>query len=276
MKLADAHLHLFRHGYFDRYPKGWAMRDELAAYEALRSVHGIERGLVVGYEGQPRFRGNNRQLAAWARRRSWMTPLAFVPAATAPSPTTLGRLAAAGFAGISLYCPSPKEAERIREWPAAVSGWLGARRWIVSVNAGPESLAAMAPFLRRIEGGFVLVSHLGLPGRHAAAPSRARALAILRPLCSLAACPHVGVKISGLYAVSEPSHAYPHASARPFVARILDAFGAGRLFWGSDFSPALEHVSFVQTIQAIQELGWSDELLEGVLHRNLVRLLDSR
>jgi L-fuconolactonase len=273
MKLADAHLHLFRRGYHDRYGRGWAARSELDLYEALRQAHGIERGLVIGYEGQPRFRGNNRDLAAWARKHPWITPLAFVPAGRPPSAAALEKLFRVGFAGIAIYCDGPKEAERVRDWPAAVANSLGERRAIVSVNSGPDGLGIIAPFLARLAGGSVLVSHLGLPGSHPAAPSRVRAKAILAPLIALARQPHVGVKVSGLYAVSDPSHAYPHVAAHPFIRVLHDAFGPGRLCWGSDFSPALEHVSFAQTIDAIHSLGWPDSVVRGVLGGNLSALL---
>ena len=86
MKLADAHLHLFRSGYADRYGAAWANPHELELYETFRRVHDIEHGLVIGYEGQPKFRGNNRDVAAWARKHSWITPLAFLPVTTVPLP----------------------------------------------------------------------------------------------------------------------------------------------------------------------------------------------
>lgn len=54
MKLADAHLHLFRPGFADRYGPAWANRSEVELYEALRQAHRIDRGLVVGYEGRPK------------------------------------------------------------------------------------------------------------------------------------------------------------------------------------------------------------------------------
>jgi hypothetical protein len=85
----------------------------------------------------------------------------------------------------------------------------------------------------------------------------------------------VGVKLSGLYAISQPSHAYPHHSAHPFIRQLYDDFGPKRLYWGSDFSPALEHVSFSQTIDAIFQLGWPANDLQGITHDNLARAIHS-
>jgi predicted TIM-barrel fold metal-dependent hydrolase len=121
----------------------------------------------------------------------------------------------------------------------------------------------------------VLISHLGLPGRYASPPSRNAARKILSPLCALAKQPHVGVKLSGLYAISDPSHAYPHRSAHPFLRQLYDDFGPKRLYWGSDFSPALEHVSFAQMIDPLFELGWSTNDLKNIMHDNLTRAIRS-
>ena len=68
-------------------------------------------------------------------------------------------------------------------------------------------------------------------------------------LLALADHQNVMVKISGLYAISDPSHGYPHEAARPFIDLVLERFGPSRCLWGSDFSPALEHVSFPQTVR---------------------------
>lgn len=273
MKLADAHLHLFRHGYAERYGPVWANRNEVGLYEALRHAHGIERGLVIGYEGQPKFRGNNRDLARWAKGHSWITPLAFQPVTEPPTLTRLSALFRQGFAGLALYAMSLGDVERLNRWPTSLTHWLNQQRSIVSLNTRPEALHGFKPFLARLDQCAILISHLGSPGRYAAPPSRREAKRILQPLRSLAGLPQVGVKISGAYAISQPSHAYPHLGALPLTQRLYDDFGPARLYWGSDFSPALEHVSFPQTIDVLLELGWSPSDLRRVRHDNLMRVI---
>ncbi|MER7455792.1 amidohydrolase family protein [Micromonospora sp. NPDC126480] len=124
----------------------------------------------------------------------------------------------------------------------------------------------------------MLISHLGLPGAHTVPPDRDVATSALEPLLGLADLPRVGVKISGLYAASDPSHAYPHDSARPFVDVLLDAFGPRRLYWGSDFSPSLDHVSFIQTLHPVglDALSPADtaDVYGGNLRRALRHQLD--
>ncbi len=276
IRLADAHLHLFRNGYAGLAgPKG-VHRDELGLYEALRKRHGIDAGLVVGYEGHSRYRGNNDDLERWARRRSWIRPVAFVRGEPPPRLDFLAGLRRRGFVGLALYVPSASQARRVARWPRPVTDWLRRHPQILSLNARPSALENLRPFLERVQPHAALLSHVGLPGRHSEPPTLREARETLGPLLRLASLPCVGVKISGLYAISDPSHAYPHLSSRPFLELVYAAFGPSRLYWGSDFSPALEHVSFPQTIEALRSLGWPTAALRQILGANLRELLRQR
>ncbi len=273
MKLADAHLHLFRRGYADRYGDAWARTHERELYETFRRVHGIERGLVVGYEGLPQYEGNNRDLARWAKQHPWIAPLAYLPVEPSPAVAELDAWLRRGFVGIAVYAVSEEAADRFSRWHPEVVGWLNEHRLIVSLNARPDVLEKLAPFLGQLGGCRVLISHLGLPGAYAVPPSDKEVLAKLRPLRALARSNHVGVKLSGLYAISQPSHDYPHTSAMPFLRAAYDEFGPRRLYWGSDFSPALEHISFAQTIDPVLRLGWPAAEVCDIMGGNLLRLL---
>jgi L-fuconolactonase len=273
MKLADAHLHLFRQGYAPRYGAAWANSREVELYEAFRRVHGIEHALVVGFEGRAEFHGNNRDIAIWAKKHSWITPLAFMAILRKPTPKLFESGRRQGFAGIALYVMTRRQAEQLNRWPRSTIQWLNEHSQIVSVNAVPQTLAQLQPFLSRLERCTTLISHLGLPGRFTKPPSRRNTRMILQPLRSLAKFPHVGVKLSGLYAISEPSHAYPHPSAHPFISELFETFGPRRLYWGSDFSPVLEHISFPQTIDVVLRFGWAASDLQNIMHGNLTRAI---
>jgi L-fuconolactonase len=269
-EIADAHLHLFRDGYHARYGHGWTNGiDDLARYETLRRAHGIGLGLVVGYEGSPAFAGNNDDLAEWARSCGWLVPVRYLPCVPAPSEAALRDAWSRGFAGISLYVTSPGEAREVACWPSHVAASLRRQRAVVSVNAAPDCVRGLMPFLSALDGCAVLFSHLGLPGPYATPPSRAAAAERLRPLLDAAELPHVGVKLSGLYAVSRPSHDYPHPQALPFIELVAEAFGHRRLYWGSDYSPCLEHVSFAQALDAVSAYPWSPAEREAILGANL-------
>ena len=115
-----------------------------------------------------------------------------------------------------------------------------------------------------------MFSHLGLPGK---LHDRDEIQTRLNPLLSLATLPNVYVKISGLYATSEPEHAYPHQASHHAIRRIIGAFGSSRCLWASDFAPALEFVSFPQTIHWPGFSDLADTDRQAIMRGNLVRLL---
>ncbi|WP_431727041.1 amidohydrolase family protein [Verrucosispora sp. TAA-831] len=273
MDRADAHLHLFADGYPGRYGRSPAGGQEIALYQDIRRVHGIDRALVVGYEGEPRFAGNNDYLAGLATRHPWIAPVAYVPP-SGPADGQLARWWAAGFVGVAAYLAEPEAADRFADWVTGCAADLATAGAVLSLNATPAATRRLGPALAALDGCPVLFSHLGLPGSRPTPPTPQQATETLAALLDLARLPHVGVKISGLYAVSEPSHAWPHAAARPFVELLLDRFGSRRLYWGSDFPPSLDHVSFTQTLEPVGLDDLSPTERADVLGANLRRLLD--
>ncbi|QKW13854.1 MULTISPECIES: amidohydrolase [unclassified Micromonospora] len=273
MDRADAHLHLFADGYPGRYGRSPAGGQEIAAYQDIRRVHGIDRALVVGYEGESRFAGNNDYLAGLAARHPWIAPVAYVPPG-GPADGQLARWWAAGFVGLAVYLTDAEAADRFTDWVAGSAGDLITAGAVLSLNATPAATRRLGTALAALDGCPVLFSHLGLPGSRATPPNPQQAAETLTPLLDLAPLPHVGVKISGLYAVSEPPHAWPHAAARPFVELLLERFGSRRLYWGSDFPPSLDHVSFAQTLEPVGLDDLAPTERADVFGANLRRVLD--
>lgn len=272
--LADAHLHLFRCGFPGRCGRSVLGRDsEIEAYEAFRTAHGIEAGLVVGYEGDGIDPENNDYIREVAADRPWLATLAYADPHGSLNDESIERWMEAGHVGIALYLPDPAATEGVAAWPGSVWHSLERRRAIVSVNAQPPQIDRFAPVVEAHGGCIFLFSHLGLPGRYPSPPTVQEASRRLQPLMRLANTAHAMVKISGLYAVSEPAHAYPHAAAAPFIDALIERFGPERCLWGSDFAPALDFVSFAQTAS----IPWLDDLSEADLDRvmggNLLRLL---
>jgi L-fuconolactonase len=266
MPLADSHVHLFAGGIVGRYGRACSGGHDLETYESFRAEHGIDVALVVGYEGEPEYRGNNGYVADLAADNGWMVPLAFTPTDAPAVPSR-------PFAGISLYLSTPEDGRRFAGWPPEVLHGLSAEEMIVSVNAVPATLAPAVETIRALDRCRVLISHVGEPGAHREPPTHEQVSAALEPVLSLSAARHVGVKLSALYALSNPAHAYPHAAARPVIERVAEAFGTERLYWGSDFSPALDFVSFAQTVSAIADLPWSDSERTAIMGGNLRRLV---
>ncbi len=272
MILADSHLHLFSRGYPGAYGKS-LFKTEIDVYEALRAAHGIAAGCVIGYEAGGIDPANNAYIRLLAADHDWMATFAYIDVRSAPSRATIAGLLDSGHVGIALYLERTADAEAGRAWPAATWQGLAQRRALVSLNAPPDSLAAFATIIEANAGCTFLVSHMGLPGGHASPPSMEQAAERLAPLLRLARLPNVVVKLSAAYAISAPSFAFPHDAAAPFARTILRHFGAERCLWGSDFSPALDHVSFAQTV-AIPWLGSVDDReRRQVMGGNLMTLL---
>jgi predicted TIM-barrel fold metal-dependent hydrolase len=92
---------------------------------------------------------------------------------------------------------------------------------------------------------------------------------VLSPLLRQADLSNVGVKVSAFYACN----AFPHVGVAPVVEAIAAAFGPKRLYWGSDFVPALDDVSFAQTIEAAKANLGRGISKSAVFHDNLNRIL---
>jgi L-fuconolactonase len=272
--LADAHLHLFSRGFPGRGGRAvLGLNPEVEAYEGLRSRHGIACALVVGYEADGIDPDNNAYILELASERPWMATLAFVPASPLPEPGLVAGQLEAGHRGIAVYASDEASAAAVAAWPPEIWGAVRDRAAIVSFNARPPAVPFLSDLVRRENEIAFLFSHLGLPGRHETVPTIPAARDRLASLLALSELDNVFVKISGLYAVSDPAHAYPHASARPFIDVILDGFCPDNCVWGSDFSVALEFVSFTQLLANpfLDRLN-SDER-DRVMGGNLLRLL---
>lgn len=264
--LADSHTHIVRAGFLGRYGRPASGGDDVGVYESLCREHGIEAALVLAYEGEAageaHYGGNSAYLAELAPAHPWMAPLAQAAPWLAPA-------TGPAFRGVVAYLNSVADAEWFAGWaPGALAPGT-----IVSLNVTPETLAPAADAIRGLAGCEVLISHLGQPGRYARAPSDAELAPALAPLLRLADAGHVGVKVSGLYDLTDPTHGYPHRPVAGIVERIADAFGCERLYWGSDFSPVLDHVSFAQALHAVSDLSWTPDERRAVMGENLLRLL---
>lgn len=273
MKLADAHMHLFRRGYHRPSLPSLFGEGELHAYEALRLTHGIQLALAIGYEAKGIDPGNNAYLRHLSRTRSWLRTLAFVEPTTVPEPAVIEALLDDGHAGLAIYAIDQLQAEALLRWPRSCWQVLQARRAVVSFNACPEGITVLGVLVSEWAGVQFLFSHLGLPGVVERRTSPEWLDNRLKPLLSLVRLPNVHVKISGLYAMCEPQHAFPHDGAEIVIRRMLEAFGPERCLWASDFAPALEFVSFPQTIEWPGRNQLSETEQRLVFHDNLERLV---
>lgn len=255
--LADAHIHLFRRG----LTGGSADGAELREYVAIAERRRVDHALVVAYQGAPSTSRNNDEVLAATAEHPWLHPTAFLDLADPPSARGLAAMLER-VRGLSLYPPA--EASLSVALSAAHLREIDRAAAIVSLNVPGSDFAAVGAFAADVPRATILLSHLGgayeRPGR-------------MPPgLRELAALPNVAVKLSGLYAMD------PMASHLAVVDRVeatLDAFGPGRLLWGSDYAPVLARLS---EEQAFTPPAWLDGLVSPgertrMLHGNLVELL---
>jgi L-fuconolactonase len=271
--LADAHIHLFNPaGQSDASPQAG---DDLTHYEALRRDHRIERALVVGFEGESRFAGNNRNILGLAATHQWARPLVYLSSLSAPSSREITEWRTKGAVGFSVYATTEAHARAIPRWPAETLEAMSTQRLILSINAPPEAIAVISEVLDQLSGCRVLISHLGLPGQYDSVPTHAAAAERLGPLLGLARSTNALVKFSGLYAISDPARDRFGAITQPFVDLALETFGPDRLVWGSDFPPVLNHMSFERTLDTAPLAKCTSAEISRIMGENLMQLLDS-
>jgi predicted TIM-barrel fold metal-dependent hydrolase len=115
----------------------------------------------------------------------------------------------------------------------------------------------------------LVIDHLGLQ-QPFEPPPPTQPFADLPKVLALAAQPNVAIKISGACTLShEP---FPYRDIWDPLARIFDAFGLDRCLWGTDWTRAVELLTYEQGVEAFRvsdRLSDSDRatLMGGTLQR---------
>jgi predicted TIM-barrel fold metal-dependent hydrolase len=273
---ADAHIHLFEKGYRGSFTGRDGVRiDETALYASLARDHGVKQALIVGYEGEDWARGNNAHIAKMAEQHAWCRPVGFVHLEKPGGAATLEEWHRQRFVGVSLYVFGDEKVRALHRLGDDFWEYIAQHHWLVSLNSRGKDLAGWTPILKRHPQLRLIVSHLGLPPAVSEPPAAGEARMALGELLELGRFTGVHVKLSGFYALTRPGYAYPHRSAWPYVQVLLEAFGAERLLWGSDFTPCLDNLTFPQTVGMFSEMAFLSaadrERIEG---GNLLRLLE--
>ncbi|CAN7275500.1 amidohydrolase family protein [Pseudorhodoferax sp. LjRoot39] len=220
----DSHAHVFVRG-LPLAPQRRHAPDYdalLTDYLALLDVHGVSHAVLV----QPSFLGTDNRFLLQALRAA-PRRLRGVAVVDPQTPAAeLRALAAAGVCGLRLNLvglPLPDFAQP--DWQRLLSD-VRALDWHVEVHRPAHDLALAAqPVLDA--GCRLVVDHFGLPGADGPSDWLLRA----------AASGRVWVKLSAAYRSWPPADARsPGEAAR----RLLQAFGPGRLVWGSDW-PHTQH-----------------------------------
>jgi len=105
----------------------------------------------------------------------------------------------------------------------------------------------LAPLVQQLESApltRVVVSHLGNPRVHGAQVDEAAA-----DVLELARFANVYVQLSGMKMSCPP----PHAPLHPLIERVVAAFGASRIVWGSNYPALGAHDDYVADLRLLLE-----------------------
>jgi L-fuconolactonase len=188
----------------------------------------------------------------------------------------------------------PAISDKIADW-AAKDGTVGIRLLLahgISDDAGEAGIARLleaarrhdvpvnvyctqrheqvAELARRFPDVSMVVDHMGLVQPfHPPAPEDG--WAELPNLLSLAEYANVTVKISGTGTLAR--EAFPYIDIRDPVSRIIESFGLGRCMWGTDWTRAVELLSYEQGVEAFRQDDWlSDSDRAALMGGNAQRI----
>ncbi len=103
----------------------------------------------------------------------------------------------------------------------------------VGLLASGEHIKVVGKIAERHPGLRLHIDHIGRGGGRSTVKDDA-AYADLADMLALARLPNVGVKLSG--APSTSTQPYPCRNIHGYLQRIVEAFGPGRCFWGTDIT----------------------------------------
>ena len=113
-------------------------------------------------------------------------------------------------------------------WPACEKAGLA-----IGLLARGNNMAALAKIAGRHPRLKLHIDHIGRGGGGDGVKDDA-VFADLKDMLALAKYPNIAVKLSG--APSYSSHPYPHKNIHGYLRQIVEAFGPGRCFWGTDIT----------------------------------------
>lgn len=228
----DAHIHVYPAG-TDRYPlKPGARPDKRPLpsftpeeFFRLAEPVGVRRAVLIqfshyGYD-------NAYILDAMRQHADRFAVVAAVDPQDDPGPK-IRALARQGVRGlrVSTAGQTPeawgRDAGLAELWRTAGEAGL-----VVCPLVGPAFLPAVAQFCRRNPKTVVALDHLARVGADGTIRNED-----VDTLCGLAGMKQVHVKVSAFYALGAKKP--PYLDLGPMIGRLLEAFGAERLLWGSD------------------------------------------
>ena len=126
-------------------------------------------------------------------------------------------------------------------WELAAS-----RRSVISVLLAPDQLDGVSRLAATYAAVPLVIDHLA---RFDLASDRGRAI---DQLCRLASLENVYVKLSALGFLTRDE--WPYRDLWPMLVSVIEAFGADRVMWGSDYPFVLAHGRYEDSFRALELL----------------------
>ncbi|WP_416427268.1 amidohydrolase family protein [Pseudomonas sp. App30] len=255
----DCHHHIFDPVQFPyvadtQYrPEGHELGTALQ-YGAVMQAYNIRHSLIVGPTSG--YNTDNRcLLAALAANPGRSKGIAVVPLTIGSD--ELATLKAQGVVGIAFNVAMLGTAPFLDV--DGLMGRLAELELFAQVQVMDEQLPALMPLLTRNRTP-LLIDHSGRPDVTAGLGQPA-----FQALLSLADKDRTFVKLSGLSKFSR--QAYPWADGHPYQLALLEAFGAERCMWGSDwpFLRANERMDIGSLLLLVEQLFPDEKVREQIL-----------
>jgi predicted TIM-barrel fold metal-dependent hydrolase len=247
-RTVDTHVHVWPRGLIHpaqrrREPMEATPADLVATLDAS----GVDRAIVTPAMVHP---DNGYVLGAAATLPHRIGAVAGIDPRTPGAVASIEGLVGDGALGVRVNLgatslDAPDELAGLDTLVAAAVGSDLVIQWTIRLSSAGliERAAARAPGARQV------IDHLGLP-------ADATDLDALDRIRALAAIPGVHVKLSGMYALSQKG--YPYEDTWPWAEGVVDAFGAERIMWASDWPLAGESASHADHLALVGRLPFLD------------------
>lgn len=223
MIIVDSHCHV---------SESWYEPVESLLYQMERNA--VQHAALIQMQGQ--F-NNDYQFACARRYPGRFAPVVVLDTGRADAPETLRRLAEQGASGVRLFATTRSPGDD----PLAI--WRAAARLGLTVSCAGDGEAFADPAFARLVEALprlpIVLEHLASVSRPVDDPREAE---LRERAFALARYPNVHIKITGLGEFSRralpATEPFPFKEpVPPYLERAYEAFGPGRLMWGSDYPP---------------------------------------
>jgi L-fuconolactonase len=201
--------------------------------------NGVDRAVLIQYAGN----SDNSYLIECLERHNPRLAAAMI-VDPADDGSAVRRWADAGIGGIRL----PVDARSTSPDPLAIWRAADTCGLVVSAPCTPDRLVdgAFAELVEQFPNLAIVIEHLGGVGATATPPYEVFSKAL-----ELARYPNLTMKLPGFGEICRVP--MPFDPIPPLPRMALEAFGAGRLMWGSDYPPASSREGYTNALQVPQE-----------------------